>query len=243
MSVEGMRETAARPANYLVMSMAILLVFGVAMSYFYVKGRAKDLKRRWPEVRCDPRVMPFAGIINAPDGVSAREYTSSNAAACGVQMGKHIASDALQTTNYLTSSVGETYGMLGKGVQSVRGVIDQTRTGVEDITKDVMTRAFNTGLPLVHATQNVNSALKKSQAVLGTGLFFSLGGLESVTSTIGASETFLAAMAGIMFASSIPLWIMPWTIPGAIATWTRPWGASSSAATFMSPSSACFAAQ
>jgi hypothetical protein len=217
MSRDYMLETRARVGNYLVASIGILLAFGIASSYYWAKGKTTRLKQNWPEVRCDPRVMPFAGMINAPDGVSARDYTASNAAECGVQAGKHVAADALKTTNYLTGAASEVYGSIGESIQSVRGVIDQTRTGVEDITKDITTRAFNMGLPLVHASQKTNAALKKTQAVLGTTLFGSLGAMESVPSFIGASETFLAAIAGIMFASSIPLWFMPWTIPAAIA--------------------------
>ena len=212
-----MLETRARVGNYLVASIAILLAFGITSSYYWVKGKTTQLKQNWPEVRCDPRVMPFAGIINAPEGVSAGDFAAENATECGVQAGKLVAADALKTTNYLAGSVGEAYGTIGESLQGVRGVIDQTRTGVEDITKDITTRAFNMGLPLVHGSQKTNAALKKTQAVLGTTLFGSLGAMESIPSFVGASETFLAAVAGIMFASSIPLWFMPWTIPAAIA--------------------------
>jgi hypothetical protein len=211
MSRNYMLETRARVGNYLIASISILLAFGIASSYYWVKGKTTKLRQQWPEVRCDPRVMPFAGVINAPDGVSAREYTSANLAECGVQAGKLVAADALKTTNYLTGAAGEVYGSIGESIQSVRGVVDQTRTGVEDITKDITTRAFNMGLPIVHASQKTSAALKKTQAVLGTTLFGSLGAMESIPSFVGVSETFLAAMAGIMFASSIPLWLMPWT--------------------------------
>ena len=60
------------------MTVLILFVFFIAMSYFYVMSKAQPIKDNWVSERCSPAVMPFAGLINKPQGQSAFDFTGEN---------------------------------------------------------------------------------------------------------------------------------------------------------------------
>ena len=51
----------------------VIFLFMVCITYFQIQNKLLDVKRDWPEYKCRPDVMPFAGWINAPEGVSPLE--------------------------------------------------------------------------------------------------------------------------------------------------------------------------
>ena len=60
----------------------ILFSFFLIFSYFYVMNKLKPIKADWTNQRCNPAVMPFAGLINAPPHSSKIEYTAENFYQC-----------------------------------------------------------------------------------------------------------------------------------------------------------------
>jgi len=64
--------------GYMWLSLLIITVFITIIGYFMSGGKTNSLKKNWAENRCNPGVMPFAGIINNTTGKSAMEYTEDN---------------------------------------------------------------------------------------------------------------------------------------------------------------------
>jgi len=46
----------------------ITIVFSLLVSYILVMIRIEPIKDDWVNKRCDPYVIPFAGLINRPPG-------------------------------------------------------------------------------------------------------------------------------------------------------------------------------
>ncbi len=59
-----------------------LFCFFLIFSYYYVQNKMEPIRQDWANQRCRPEVMPFAGMINAPSGVSQTDYTSENFMRC-----------------------------------------------------------------------------------------------------------------------------------------------------------------
>ena len=55
-----------------------ILIFFIILSYFHVMNKIKPIKADWLNQRCNPEVIPFAGLINPQPGESAFEFTASN---------------------------------------------------------------------------------------------------------------------------------------------------------------------
>lgn len=64
--------------GYMWLSLLIITVFITIIGYLMSGGKTNSLKKNWAENRCNPGVMPFAGIINNTTGKSAMEYTEDN---------------------------------------------------------------------------------------------------------------------------------------------------------------------
>ena len=68
----------------------VIFIFMSAVTYFQIQNKLLEVKRDWPEYRCRPDVMPFAGWINAPEGVSPMEYTKQNFMECSANSTKGV---------------------------------------------------------------------------------------------------------------------------------------------------------
>ena len=61
-----------------IITVLVLFIFWLIVSYYLVMAKVKPIKADWINKRCNPQVLPFAGIINAPAGQSKMSYTASN---------------------------------------------------------------------------------------------------------------------------------------------------------------------
>lgn len=196
----------------ILQSIVVFGVFVVAISYYFVIAHATEIKNNWSARKCDPRVIPFAGLINAPKGTSAADFAAMNFSECLASTGKIIARDAIAPAQYLVSGLNSAGAELTSATQSGRGAINQVRGAMQGIANAASTRTYNTALPLVHTTMKTKSSLQKTQAVGGIGLFSSEGLLLSTSATVGAFVEFLLIMAGIMIATSGALLAIPFCL-------------------------------
>ena len=60
----------------------IIFVFVTVGSFFYLKNQLNKIKNNWEEYKCNPAVIPFAGLINPDPNMSAAEFTSYNLKVC-----------------------------------------------------------------------------------------------------------------------------------------------------------------
>jgi hypothetical protein len=196
----------------LAMSAAIVAVFGIGISYYGIMARSAEIRADWSANRCDPRVMPFAGIINPPDSGTAGEFTAANFASCMSSTGKTLAADAVAPAHYLVGSLTSTVSALGNSVQAARGAVNSMRHAAANITDQVATRTYNTALPAVRTAMTTKSTLQKAQAVVGTGFFGAQSGLLMASASIGAMTSFLLVMSSIFIASGGSLLAIPFCL-------------------------------
>jgi len=193
-------------------SLVIAALWGVGLSYYFVKSHATEIKKNWSTRRCDPRVIPFAGIINAPPGTDVGNYTAQNLAGCLKEFGKDAADEATAPAHYLLSSLNSTTETLGKSIQEARQAVNGIRGSMQKITNTATTRIYNTVLPIVGTAITTKSTLNKAQAVTGIGMLAGQGGIDMASSFIGASQEFLVAVAMIMIATGTGLVEIPFCL-------------------------------
>ena len=193
-------------------SLVIAVLWGIGLSYYFVKSHATEIKKNWAARRCDPRVIPFAGIINAPPGTDVGNYTAQNLAGCLKEFGQDAANEATAPAHYLLSSLNNTTEMLGKSVQEARQAVNGIRGSMQKITNTATTRIYNTALPIVGTAITTKSSLNKAQAVTGIGMLAGQGGIDMASSFIGASQEFLIAVAMIMIAVGTGLLEIPFCL-------------------------------
>ena len=65
-------------SNSVIGFIIVNILFFLALSYCYVMINAQPIINDWPNKRCSPMVIPFAGMINRPEGVTVSDFTQQN---------------------------------------------------------------------------------------------------------------------------------------------------------------------
>ena len=65
-----------------IMLLILILVLVCVISYCLIMVNVQPIIDDWPNQRCKPQIMPIAGFITHPEGVTASEYTAENFTYC-----------------------------------------------------------------------------------------------------------------------------------------------------------------
>merc|ERR1711871_826524 len=122
------------------MTIIIILVFFVLISYFYVKSKMKDIQQNWPEEKCKPSIIPFAGLVNPPPDGSSMEYTEDNFNQCLNTTLEGVADVAMQPIYYSMSIVNEFVQGMVDALNKLREMFDKIRKDIATFSQDVYNR-------------------------------------------------------------------------------------------------------
>ena len=100
----------------------ILFSFFLIFSYFYVMNKLKPIKADWTNQRCNPAVMPFAGLINAPPNSSKVEYAAENFYQCTQSILATIIGYFVAPINYTVEHMADFWKEIMVAVNMIRHV-------------------------------------------------------------------------------------------------------------------------
>ena len=72
--------------------------------------------------------MPFAGMINAPDGTSSIDYTNQNFSYCIQNILSTIAGTATEPVTFIMNMIQELFKSIKDAINSIRAMFDKIRT-------------------------------------------------------------------------------------------------------------------
>ena len=84
------------------------LVLGFYVVYkarLNILNNIEPIKNNWAKEKCSPSVIPFAGMINAPEGYSKFVYTASNFSSCIRNILSGIVFDFFAPIYYIVSII------------------------------------------------------------------------------------------------------------------------------------------
>ena len=61
-----------------ILFVVITIILFLLISYCLIMVNSQPIIDDWVNQRCKPNIIPFAGLITHPEGVSASEYTQQN---------------------------------------------------------------------------------------------------------------------------------------------------------------------
>lgn len=195
----------------------IILIFFIIFSYFYVLNRIEPIRANWAKERCNPSVIPFAGIINAPSGVNKMTYATENFNGCVNTILASIIQYALAPFYYVVNVITKTFSILANALQQIRKIFDKIRTSVGDVSNEIYGRSLNTTIPIVQLLINIRDTLGKTQGVLAAGIFSLFGGYLSMKALIASIVQILFNIVVMLISLIIVLWIVPFTWGAAAA--------------------------
>ena len=108
-----------------ILYIIITLVLIILMSYCFIMINAQPIIDDWPNQRCKPNIIPVAGFITRPEGVSATDYTYQNFTYCTQNILSNISGMALEPLTIVTNLLNSMAQQVESDIQSIRDMFDK----------------------------------------------------------------------------------------------------------------------
>ena len=195
----------------IVLFILISIVLFILCCYCFVMINAQSIKDDWINQRCKPSVIPFAGLINAPDGTSSSDFTKENFDYCTQNIVKDVTGSATQPLTFITNIINTLFDSIKNAINGIREVINKIRLQIMAVIKEIMGRIMNMMIPLQQIIIGLKDMMGKIQGTLTASLFTLLGSYYTLKSLMGAIAQLIITIL-IAFAIMIAgLWIVPFT--------------------------------
>jgi hypothetical protein len=201
----------------------ITLVVILICVYCYVMIRSESIKRDWVNQRCKPNVIPFAGLINKPDNMSATEYTSENFRYCTQSVLKNVSNSAVSPYTDILGNLTNLAGDFTESMNDARGITSTIRNNLAGTTNVVYEKVQAVITPLQPLFDAVNTVFAKTNGLM-TAFLYTINGLYlTLKSLIGSIAELCVDTLVIMASAVLALWaiaafVWPVAIPAGIAT-------------------------
>ena len=170
-----------------------LLLFGVC-SYLYYLANVESIKNNWVENRCKLSIIPFAGWINAPDGMTPHEYTSQNFTFCVQNMITTFTQYLLLPIQFIISIVTNFFALLAEAVNNIRERINILKQTITNLVNEIYNRIVNVIIPFNVIFIKFADIMGKIKGVLATMMYSILGVYYTIKSTMGVILDFIIAI-------------------------------------------------
>jgi hypothetical protein len=198
-------------------TMLILILIIIILSYFSIMNKIKPIKQNWINERCNPQVIPFAGIINKPDNMSAFEFTGKNFNHCLNTILQGTAQKAFQPIYYLTDNMGQSFKGMNDTIQSMREFFNYLRNQMSKYFKNIYLRIISMMIPIQLVFIKLMDTMAKFQSVLASFIFTIYSLYLAIKSMIkSVILIFISILIALVVIIAV-FWIMPWTWPIAAA--------------------------
>lgn len=187
----------------------VIFIFMSAITYFQIQNKLLDVKRDWPEYRCRPDVMPFAGWINAPEGVSPMDYTKQNFMECSANTTKSVFDRPMSMVYVIFNVIMGVFKNILQVIEKFRLLFNRIRETLKTIFLAVFNRIQNVIIPLQNMLIKMVDFFEKIKGILATYLLTFVGALWSFYSLIGSIYELVIIILIIMIIVIIVLWYIP----------------------------------
>ena len=187
----------------------VIFLFMSAITYFQLQNKLLEVKRDWPEYRCRPDVMPFAGWINAPDGVSPLEYTKQNFMECSANSTKGVFDRPMSMVYVIFNVVMGVFKNILGVIEQFRLLFNRMRDALKNIFLSVFFRIQNIIIPVQTMLIKMVDFFEKIKGILATFLLTFVGVLWSFYSLIGSVYEMMIIILVVMVIVIVVLWYIP----------------------------------
>lgn len=154
----------------------VLLVFMIVYIASMFSGGIQQIKDNWPLYRCNPVVMPFAGVFGY-DATQNMTYCIQNAQT-------QYMSYLLQPLYYALSVSNSIGSSLSNDLQSMRNAVGLTRSLMGGNFLDVFSKLINIRVEFHRITSKFKDVMKKMMGVQMTFLYILTGGIDTGRSIV-----------------------------------------------------------
>jgi len=159
----------------------LIAVFSIGIVLILGLGTSKEVAQNWPKYRCQPHIMPIAGIY----GYNAQE----NIEFCLKNVFLKEAPGVLAPVYEAASSLNSAMASAGSGLMSVRTTLSGLTDGISSVV-----RSFNKRIQMI--MQTLKGKFKNLENLMGrvTALFYAI--MYSGITALAAGSTFAKGTVG-----------------------------------------------
>jgi hypothetical protein len=201
----------------LILFILITILLFLFVGACYTLININNIREDWVNQRCKPYVIPIAGLINRPPGVSIKDFTEQNFNYCSQTILKNMTGYAVEPINYTTKLMTSSVNGMEKAVNDIRPMFDKSRNFFKTFTDDVMGRIMNIMTPIQQVVISFKDFIGKILGTLTASLFTALASLMTLKSTFGVMAKFILMALITLSALIAVFWAIPFTWGSAIA--------------------------
>jgi hypothetical protein len=201
-----------------ILFILVTIILFLLISYSYIMINAQPIIDDWANQRCKPGVIPFAGLLTHPEGMSASEYTKQNFNYCTQNILSSISGVAVEPLTFTTNMLQNTANQITTDLQSVRAMFDKVRNMFASVAQEIMGRLMNIMIPLQEIIIGFKDLIGKIQGTMTAGLFTMLGSYFALKSLLGAIAQFIVTILITLAIMIAAFWIVPFTWGAAISS-------------------------
>lgn len=147
----------------------VLFAWGLMLAHAHASKSVSFLKNNWAEHRCNPLVMPFAGL--------AGHDTMTNFTNCVQNSQTSFMGYLLKPVHYNTTALGGITGKLGGSVNDIRAFFSKIRDFIGNITETIVHIVLNVVTMMITNTIVTRDILSKNAGTFAALMYMG----ESVT--------------------------------------------------------------
>jgi hypothetical protein len=201
----------------IVLFILITITLFILCSYCFVMINIAPIKDDWINQRCKPSIIPFAGLINPPEGMSSTDFTKENFDYCTQNIIKGVTGNAVQPLTFITSMLNTLFDKIKNALNGIREMINKIRLQIKAIAEEIMGRIINVTIPLQQIIIGLKDVLSKVQGTMTAGLYTLLGSYYTLKSLMGAIAQLIVTILITMAVMITGLWVVPFTWGAAAA--------------------------
>jgi len=200
----------------------LFIVFFFIIGYILVQINLEPLKKKFPQNKCNPAYIPFAGFIAKPPDQTAMQFTASNFSMCINQVLTMIVHNYTKPINTIVNMLNTIFMSLMKAVAIIQKTVYRLKNLMHELMQLIMSRIMAAIMPFIKMIIKIKDSFGKLGAIMGSVLQMLIGLYLAAKAWMGSlialTILYLVIIAAIlMIVFIIPIFGPPIAMFGLVA--------------------------
>ena len=199
-------------------SLVIFAIFFIITMYFSVINNLEVLQPQWEHIKCNPKYLPFAGLINKPIDGNYFNATSDTFNECAYKSLGYLTEMMFKPFYFMINSITLIFESTVISANELRELLNQVRKAFSKVINEVFGGIFSFILGINGIFIKIKDALNKINGVLATALYTFIGSYYTMQSLF---QFIIDSLVQILYyiAASIIVMLIIFYLPFGLGSW------------------------
>lgn len=155
------------PKTKLVGLSLIVIVVTILVFIFVYENRIRDyLNKNWKEIRCNPIIMPLAGLADSVEGKDYMDKVTSNFNNCTSTVLQGTLGELMKPFLTLVGGIFSGLKKISNGLNSFREVLSSVRTLFQAFVGNITDKLSNSYAAMIYLREKMKTIIKRQVAIM-----------------------------------------------------------------------------